>query len=52
MGEVSLLRIFEVLFMILRKYIDFGMRCLSIIIIVAIFFLSSQSRLPTPVKLF
>lgn len=48
MGEVCPHHLLEVLIMMLKKYITYTMRCMSICIAVVIFLLSAQSKLPIP----
>ena len=47
-GEVCSYYIPEVSEMISKRFIDYGMRCMSICIAVTIFILSAQSKLPIP----
>ena len=48
MGEVCSHHCLEVLSMVLKKFISYSMRCMSICIAVVIFLLSAQSKLPIP----
>ena len=47
-GEVCSHCLSEVAEMISKRFIDYGMRCMSICIAVTIFILSAQSKLPIP----